>query len=90
MRFFLTKVVYAMMKILRSPRLICITFTIVYVCVLTMNIINTRKLTNEIEPAQESQQPHILFILADDFGWNDIGILYFQSYIYGGILQQMI
>ena len=30
----------------------------------------------------KSRQPHILFVLADDYGWNDIGKKYFLVFIF--------
>ena len=30
----------------------------------------------------KSRQPHILFVLADDYGWNDIGKEYFLVLIF--------
>ena len=31
--------------------------------------------TDYFLPAEDKRQPHILYILVDDLGWNDIGMM---------------
>ena len=57
-----------MKKVARLLRLICTAIT-VHISILIFKSI----LMKEGERIEVSQQPHILFILADDYGWNDIG-----------------
>ena len=57
-----------MKKVARLLRLICTAIT-VHISILIFKSISMK----EGERTEVSQQPHILFILADDYGWNDIG-----------------